>query len=136
MSQEVGESRRKSGTKTLDVEVRIESGSPHPVRVRPITLTNSIGKVVWHCPDLPAGARLQIIFPDDPRGPFFSLAESTESQVIGLGNRGPGETSRRYVYQVRIGGINPELVGPGDLKNQATRPVYGSPDPPVKEPPQ
>lgn len=135
MSPEAATSKPR-GRRTLNVVVRLEPGASHPVHVRPITLTNSIARVVWRCPGLPPGARLQILFADDPRGPFFSLEESG-GEVIGLGNRGPDDTSRKYAYTVKVGGgTHPPLQGPGRLTNHATEPLPGSIDPPDPEPPK
>lgn len=153
MSQEARASRRHVGTQTLQVKVGFRPGSRNPIQVQPITLTNSIGKVVWYCPDLPEGARLQIVFPKDQRGPFMALRRYP-GEIVGLGNRGPDETSRKYTYKVRIRGIGssseatPELAlaamdeeggteqtleGKGDLLNEATNEVC--PDPPIEDPP-
>ena len=135
MSPEAGESRRELGTRTLEIEVQIRPGSPNPVFVRPITLTNSVGKVVWRCADLPAGAGLRIVFPDDPRGPFFSLKAVSESEVVGLGNRGPEETGREYLYTVAIAGTDPELAGEVTMHNEATEAIpNGEPEKPWDPP--
>jgi hypothetical protein len=116
--------------KTLRVTVHARAGAP-PIHPRTITLTNSVEKVVWRCLDLPSGATLQIVFRADPRGPFF-LLESKGSEVIGWGNRGPEETSRRYTYVASIQtGTVAKPVGSGNLKNNATKPVPMIVDPPA-----
>jgi len=122
--------------KTLTVKV--QPGSPQLVRPETVTLTNDVYRVVWHCDGLPPDASLQIVFQEDPRGPFF-LLESTGSEVIGRGNRGPAETLKRYTYEVAIqtgpGTEGMEAAGVGRLKNNATEPVPAVIDPEPREPP-
>ena len=156
MSPGTRESKRVPTKQTLRVEVKIKPGSkskPPRVRVRRITLDGSISKVVWYCPDLEDGTKLQIIFPGDPRGPFYVLEEASESgEVRGHGNRGLGDALEQYTYTVRISEISPpsvamaaslsdpmlgeteqELEGEGEMENTATDPVC--PDPPIEIPP-
>jgi hypothetical protein len=122
--------------RTLNVTVDARTGAPHPIDPETITLDDSVLRVVWRCPGLSPESRLQIVFPEDSRGPFFRL-DSTGNEVIGWGNRGPAETSTIYVYEARVQtGAGPVPVGPGTLKNRATKPVwiptttYPSPPPP------
>jgi len=119
-------------TKTITVQAR--PGAPLPIRPKTLTLTNNVHRVVWHCADLPPNARLEIVFREDPRGPFF-LLEPTGSEVIGWGNRGPGETVKRYTYKAVIHtGAGTTSVGPGSLTNHATKPIPMGVDPEVEPP--
>jgi|GEM_PF-3236991 len=134
---EPGHSQEAHGARKT-VTVTVQPGSPQPVRPETVTLTNDIYRVVWHCDGLPPDASLQIVFQEDPLGPFF-LLESTGSEVIGRGNRGPAETLKRYTYEAGIqtgaGMAGMEAAGAGRLKNNATEPVPAVIDPEPREPP-
>jgi hypothetical protein len=133
------EEHEHAARRTLDVAIEAQAGAPNPIDPETITLNNSVLRVVWRCSDLPPDTRLQIVFPEDPRGPFVRL-ESTGNEVIGWGNRGPAETSRHYVYEARLQtGLGEALVGAGTLKNSATKPIlspttsYPPPPPPDEQ---
>jgi hypothetical protein len=120
-------------TKTISVQAR--PGAPLPIRPKTLTLTNNVHRVVWQCADLPPNARLEILFAEDPRGPFF-LLEPTGSEVIGWGNRGPKDTLKRYTYKAAIHtSAGTTGVGTGFLANQATKPIPMGIDPEPREPP-
>jgi hypothetical protein len=124
------EQNEQAARETLEVTVSAQVDIRKPVDPESITLNNSVLRVVWRCPDLPSGASLQIIFEGDERGPFFSL-ESTGTEVIGSGNRGPEDTEERYSYEAMVqSGAGMQSAGKGRLKNHATRPIFTtSPDP-------
>jgi hypothetical protein len=120
-------------TKTITVQAR--PGAPLPIRPKTLTLTDNVHRVVWHCADLPPHARLEIIFREDPRGPFF-LLEPTGGEVIGRGNRGPKDTLKRYTYKAVIHtGTGTSSAGAGSLTNHATKPIPMGTDPEPREPP-
>jgi hypothetical protein len=153
------ETKARRPGRTLKVAVHARPGSLQPIRPRKITLTNRAHQVVWECRDLPPGAELLIAFREDPRGPFFHL-EFAGSKVIGHGNRGPENTSRRYTYEARIridrarrslgtaetdeavgsletvpieadGEVRP--LGEGTVLNEVTHPCDPPPGPPWEE---
>jgi hypothetical protein len=117
------EPKCEGAQRILEVTVRAQPDSTKPILPKTLTLTDSVLIVVWRCDDLPPDGRLVIVFEKDPRGPFFFL-ECTGREVIGWGNRGP-ETARRYAYEARIetGTEVGVVIGGGNVRNQATKPV-------------
>jgi hypothetical protein len=133
------EQNEQAARKTLEVTVSAQAGARKPVDPESITLNNSVLRVVWRGVNLPSDASLQIVFRGDARGPFL-LLESTGSEVIGWGNRGPAETETQYNYEAAVQtGTGTEGIGPGTIKNRTTKPImvptttYPPPGPPDKE---
>jgi hypothetical protein len=130
MSEEKNDLRAKE---TLYVTVHARPGSSEPISPSIVTLTDAVGKVVWHCDDLAAGATLLIHFQEDPRGPFAFL-RFVGKRVVGYGNRGPASTSWTYHYEakIEIGGAVIS-VGGGTVQNTAAQPLTPT-DPPIGPP--
>jgi hypothetical protein len=126
------------------LEVRVQAGLANPgISPQTITLTNQVHTVRWRCVNLPRGARLEIHFPADLRGPFVDLwsTDANPREVAGFGNRGPQDTLPEYEYEARIvrrRGLK-RVVATGRLINHATHHINdpragGLGDPPPADP--
>ena len=126
----------------LEVTVQGKLGNPGIVP-QTITLTDQIHTVRWRCVNLASGARLEIHFADDPKGPFVELrgAFADHHVVTGFGNRGPAHSLKEYAYEARLvrrAGLS-RTAGSGKLLNKATKAVghpgaEGLGEPPVGPP--
>ena len=126
----------------LEVTVQGKLGDPG-ITPHTITLTDHVHTVRWRCVNLARGARLEIDFAGDSRGPFVELrgAFADPHEVTGFGNRGPAHTVKEYAYEARIvrrGGFS-RPAGSGKVLNKAKTAVghpgaEGLGDPPVGPP--